>query len=300
MIGYLAASPQLLTEEELSRYKGAYCGLCRTLGERWGLLSRLTLNYDMTFLILLLNALYEPEEEAGTGGCLMHPVKARSWWRSEITAYAADMNVALSYLNLRDDWKDDRKPAALAASALLENAYRRITDTYPRQCEAMEREIRALTELENAGRPDPDGTSLCFGRLLGEVFIYRDDRWKNLLYNTGCGLGRFIYLLDAVTDLEEDRKKHRYNPFSDREDGPETEQQYRDILKLFLGDAVAAFQALPLVQDTGLMRNILCVGLWQAFERKYHPPEKTDDRQATGGNQAQTTDGNQEQTTGGN
>ena len=61
MFGYLIASATSLTEAERSRYKACYCGLCRTLKVRHCQLSRLTLNYYMTFLILLLQALYEPE-----------------------------------------------------------------------------------------------------------------------------------------------------------------------------------------------------------------------------------------------
>ena len=54
MFGYVIANPDSLSPEELARYKSCYCGLCRTLKERHGSLSRLTLTYDMTFLVLLL------------------------------------------------------------------------------------------------------------------------------------------------------------------------------------------------------------------------------------------------------
>ena len=73
MFGYLAAQPGALTQEELARYKSAYCGLCRSLKLRHGELSRLTLNYDLTFLTLLLGSLYEPEERTGEQRCIAHP-----------------------------------------------------------------------------------------------------------------------------------------------------------------------------------------------------------------------------------
>ena len=60
MFGTLIASASSLSEEEMKRYKACYCGLCRSLKQRYGQFSRLTLNYDMTFLILLLQSLYEP------------------------------------------------------------------------------------------------------------------------------------------------------------------------------------------------------------------------------------------------
>ena len=274
MFGYLTASPLLLSEEELSRYKSAYCGLCRSLGDRHGQFSRLTLNYDMTFLVLLLNSMYEPEERGGVSCCVVHPFESREWWRSEATEYAADMNVALSYLNCLDDWNDDGSIRGLAASEALKKRYEVVKSAFPRQCGAMEKEIAALTELEKSGAGDPDASSLIFGRILGEIFVYKDDRWSDLMYNTGCGLGRFIYLLDAVVDLESDVRKGSYNPLRQFYGRPDNEQRFRDFLKIFLGDAVSAFNALPLVKDAGLLRNILCCGLWSSFENKYHPLSK--------------------------
>ncbi len=60
MFGYVQANLSDLSEEERARYRAAYCGLCRTLGQRHGTLSRLSLTYDLTFLMLLLSSLYEP------------------------------------------------------------------------------------------------------------------------------------------------------------------------------------------------------------------------------------------------
>ena len=82
MFGFVVANTEALTDEQTERYKGAYCGLCRTLQKRHGDLSRLTLNYDMTFLVLLLQSLYEPEEPRGKDTCLPHPLQARAWQRS--------------------------------------------------------------------------------------------------------------------------------------------------------------------------------------------------------------------------
>lgn len=271
MFGFLSASPRLLTEEELSRYKAAYCGLCRTLKKSYGQLSRFTLNYDMTFLVLLLNSLYEPEEASGKNVCIAHPAEKRTWWKSVYTDYAADMNIALSYLKCLDDWKDDRKLLALSEAKFLEKTYCGIKENYPRQCLAMESSLEALSELEKEGREDADAAAGAFGMLLGEVFIYRDDIWHDMLYNTGCGLGRYIYLLDAVLDLERDHASGAYNPFKCYYGMSDNEQRFRDILKLFLGDAVSAFNMLPIVQDAQILKNILCIGLWTQFENKYHP-----------------------------
>ena len=107
MFGYVIARKDTLSEEEQARYKGCYCGLCRALRESHGNLSRLALNYDMTFLILVLASLYEPEEQAGAARCPVHPAKPQPYWTCSYSAYAADLNIALTYHKLRDDWLDD-------------------------------------------------------------------------------------------------------------------------------------------------------------------------------------------------
>ena len=57
MFGYVIANLEGLTQAQKDRYKGCYCGLCRVLKQRHGFSGRLTLTYDMTFLVLLLSAL---------------------------------------------------------------------------------------------------------------------------------------------------------------------------------------------------------------------------------------------------
>ena len=59
MFGYVIANKDIMTEEQEARYRACYCGLCHALHKRHGSLSRLTLTYDMTFLVLLLNSMYE-------------------------------------------------------------------------------------------------------------------------------------------------------------------------------------------------------------------------------------------------
>ena len=115
MFGYLVAAAGVLEDQERQRYHSLYCGLCRSLERCFGHPARLTLNYDMTFLVLLLGSLYEPEEEAAQRRCPRHPVEAQRYVCSEISDYAANMNLALAYLKCLDDWRDDRRLSALAA-----------------------------------------------------------------------------------------------------------------------------------------------------------------------------------------
>lgn len=274
MFGYLTAATGILTEEEQNRYKACYCGLCRRLRERHGHSASLTLTFDMTFLVLLISSLYELEETSGTDACAVHPIKARNYWFSEASDYAADMNLALAYHKCMDDWTDDKKPIALAEAKLLKSEYEKVCAQYPRQCEAMVKSIKNLREIELSGEAQADAAADTFGHLMAEALVYKEDRWSDTLREMGIALGRFIYIMDACMDLSNDLFKGRYNPFKEYYGLSDNEQRFRDILKMTLGDCLMCFDRLPLVQDVGIMQNILCCGLWAQFDRKYSEEKK--------------------------
>ena len=259
MFGFVQANAEALHPEEKERYRAVYCGLCHTLGQRHGSLSRFGLTYDMTFLALVLSSLYEPTEQSHTARCAPHPVKKHIYVQNKYIEYAADMTVALVYFKNIDDWNDDKSIKAKAFSSLLEYAYKKVKEKYPRQCSAIEAELKNLSEIEKSGESHPDAAANSFGRLMAAVFIAEDDIWKNYLYAMGYNLGRFIYLADAATDLKKDIEKGRYNPLKNLSVQAD---DLRPTLKLILGQAAQNFEALPLVQDEGIMRNILYSGIW--------------------------------------
>ena len=268
MFGYILVNKEELSQEELARYRGCYCGLCRALKMRYGQISRLSLNFDMTFLILLLTAMYEPEEESGSFRCGIHPLRSHPYWHSRYTDYAADLTVALAYFNCLDDWKDDRSLAGLAGAKTLEKASRTSLSRWPRQGKAIESGLAELERIENTSGASPDAASDCFGRLLGELFVCEEDRWADSFRAFGQELGRFVYMLDACVDEERDRKKGSYNPLFLIDGGSLSAERKEDILKMLMGACVSEFEKLPVVQDTGILRNILYSGVWTRFNEK--------------------------------
>lgn len=265
MFGYVVANKQDLTPEQQEHYRACYCGLCRVLGQRYGTAGRMTLTYDMTFLILLLTSLYEPAWEEGSARCAAHPSKKHPYWHNEVTGYAAAMNVALAYYNCLDDWRDEKNLLGFSGARLLKPHYQRIREQYPRQCAAIERELDALTVLERAGSRGIDGPANCFGALMGELFVWREDRWADALRELGAGLGRYVYAMDAYEDVDKDIKRRRYNPLAEQRTAPAFRERCRDILTLFIGEGAAAFERLPLVEDLPLLRNILYSGVWNKY-----------------------------------
>ena len=270
LFGYVAANPKYMTEQEQQRYRSAYCGLCRSLGKRHGQLTRLSLNFDMTFLSLFLGAMYEPVEEEVQFRCVVHPKEPHNAVTTQFTEYAADMNVLLAYLNCMDNWVDDKNVLALAESVLFRKGYNEVCMRYPRQAAVIQREMEMLARLEREGCAEPDAAANCFGRLLGELFVpYEEDHFAQELREFGFYLGKFIYLYDACMDWEADQKKGCYNPVLLRFGAPLEKEFVQEILVPYISRCVQIFERLPIVQDGVIIRNILYSGVWQAFTKKY-------------------------------
>ena len=280
MFGYIEANAKTLNEEQLRRYRSAYCGLCRSLRERYGELCRLTLSYDMTFLVLLLNSMYEPDELCGMDCCLPHPFRARAWRRSRFTDYAADMSVAMAYFNLADDWDDEKNLLALGGTKLLHAAYEKVKSHRPEPCAALEEQLAELKEIERAALPDPDAAANCFGRLMGAVFTPEEDSvWSGRIRAFGEALGRFVYMMDACVDYEKDKRRGSYNPLRFMDNGELTEDEKLTILKILIGDCTAEFERLPLVRDVDLMRSVLYSGVWHRYAIKLQKEKRGADDQ---------------------
>lgn len=271
MFGYVQANVSDLSQEEQIRYRSAYCGLCRVLGERHGFPSRLSLTYDLTFLTLLLSSLYEPEETQGQCRCIVHPCRKHRYMTNACTEYAADMTVALVYYKCLDDWNDEKSLSKKAYASLLEKRYAQVKQDWPQQCTAIETCMKELSAIENSNTEDPDAAASCFGRLMEVIFLYRTDHWEEHLRALGYGLGQYIYLADAAVDLKDDIKNGNYNPLKSLSAEP---RELRPALQMVLGEASRAFEILPLVQDVHLLRNILYSGLWIKYNRGMQKNEK--------------------------
>ena len=267
MFGFVPASTGELNNKQKNRYGGVYCGICREIRMRATQTARLGLRYDMAFLALLLMSLYEPEEERGGLHCAAHPLRRREWIDNDYVRYAADMNTALAYYKLLDDWEDDRKISAKLLASTFQKALPDIARQYPRQCTAITACLEQLHRLEGDNCPNPDEPAACFGHLMAELLVYREDLWAPALRQLGFHLGRFIYMADAAVDYRRDKRKGKYNPFlamGTGEDWP----RWEEYLVLAMGRCTANYETLPLVQDKALLDNILYSGVWVNFRGK--------------------------------
>lgn len=266
MFGYVTTNMEEMKVKDYRKYRTFYCGICQDLKEFHGQTSRLTLTYDMTFLAILLTGLYETEVTHGKYSCALHPLKKHDCSRNEVTAYAADMNVLLCYYNLLDDWVDEKKPIPLALARMLQKDVKRLKEKYPRQAKAILLYLKKLRVCEKANRPGLDLASGYTGEMLEEIFVWKQDCWEETLRKIGHALGKFIYLMDAFEDVEQDKKKGNYNPWIFMADDREFQQRAGQILTLLAAECSREFEKLPILEYIDILRNILYSGIWTKYD----------------------------------
>lgn len=280
MFGYVTVNKPELKFKEFDVYQFYYCGLCRELKEKHGVMGQLTLTYDMTFLVLLLTGLYEPETDAKECRCAAHPLTKHPCGRNEFTAYAADMNILLTYYKCMDDWKDERKHLKYLYAAALSRGEKRSARRYAQKAGVIRQMLQKLDAAEQEGarrgsrgasdrqteEEELDRMAGYFGKITEEIFVYKKDEWEESLRRTGFFLGKFIYLIDAYVDLEKDRKKGCYNPFEGLCVYPDFERQAERILTMMMAECCRSFERLPILENISILRNILYGGVWSRYE----------------------------------
>lgn len=215
MFGYVRPAAPRLGEAENERFRAAYCGLCHALGRRYGFPARFLLNYDLTFLAILLSP---PDAPAcSPRRCAVHPCKGCGAMEgTDALDRAADHSVVLSWWQLQDHIADHGFLAGLkhrCASLFLRRAYRRARERAPAFDAAVRRQLRDLSEREAERCASLDAAAEPFAALLAEVAESEaDETRRRVLRQLFYHLGRWIYLVDAADDFAQDAKSGNYNP----------------------------------------------------------------------------------------
>lgn len=272
MFGYVRPPAQELPPEELERFRGLYCGLCHTLSQRYGQAARFILNYDLTYLALLLSDGTAGEERRSR--CYASPVKKRPYLASNAAMeLAADESVILAYWQLRDgvadhDWFPGLKYRA--GAGLLESAYRKAAALRPDFDAAVRRQLQQLSRLEQAGDPSMDKAADTFAVLLSSAAAeVTDPVRRRILEQLLYHLGRWVYLIDAADDLKKDAASGNYNPVALRyglTDGVWTAESRREFVLTLdhsIHQMAAAFELWDFGVWTPVLESTLYAGLFQ-------------------------------------
>lgn len=258
MFGLVNADMASLSDSDKKIYQSYYCGLCQSLKRDFGFFGQMTLNFDMTFLVLFLSAYFDTKDTTETFFCKIHPIKRKTAIKNKFTEYGAKMNILLTYYKLQDDINDDNSKKARLFQRFLKKEN---TSLFEKE-EKIKFFLEKLAEIEKADEHNPDIPANCFGNIMGEIFdIYNNDE---KLFDFGYALGKVIYIMDACIDKKDDIKKCRYNPMVEI-----PSEEFQQILTILLCDCTDIYDKMNITKNKTVIDNILFSGIWCQFRRRF-------------------------------
>ena len=273
MFGYIAPLKSDLKIWEFEVYNAYYCAICHAVKRRYGEIPRLLLSYDAVFIAMLAEEQGGESQEPSfsTFRCLNNPLKKRNEAaKSAGIDYAADVMVFLGWLSLKDRKEDKdsgnlcKEVVTTAGEALLRRAGRKAAEKLGEKAQVCNECFDDQRLLESEKEESLDKAADPTGRMMSVLLDYRgyvdsnDSEASSIMRELGYHMGRYIYIIDAVDDLEKDRKNGSYNPLILR---PETSEVLKTVVSLDLSRICEMTDKLNLVNNKTIIDNILYLGL---------------------------------------
>lgn len=270
MFGYIRPLKNELKIREFEQFKACYCALCHVLAREYGQASRFILNYDFTFLAMLLwqeDSFVACENKR----CIVSPFRKKCVCVSSPSLeLCAGLSLILAYWKLQDSIADNgffqSIPARLGAF-FLRRAYRKAAERFSSFDRQVVKYLTELSALEKAGEPSLDKMADKFALLLRAAAERETGEKEMVVSQMLYHMGRWIYIVDAIHDLEEDYKDKRYNPVSVRFGlcSYELSEEEKEYLKTTLIHSenmiTSAYELLPYGAWTDIIKNIIYLGM---------------------------------------
>lgn len=306
MLGYVKVFKPELKVREYEVYCGYYCGVCKSIGKRYGQLPRMALSYDSAFLAILLESLNSDVDVPSQEHCIAHPlIKKKTIIRNTAIDFAADVMLILAWYKLMDDANDEGKLYAKGTMAAFKRVFKKLRKRHPALCEGIEAHLAELSLLEKEKCANLDMAAEAFSKIM-EIIFSEGFRYINglkeekaqesgappgdieeALATIGYHMGKWIYLIDAADDIEENAASGAYNPLFYRfkfDKETETAEEFRkrieDDLKFNLYHYLAmisnCLDTLEISKNKGIIENVIYFGLNRKTEEIIYQtdPEK--------------------------
>lgn len=274
MFGYIKIHKEELLVREYEAYKSVYCGLCKRMGKEYSFLSKFILSYDSTFYAMFLMSQNYKCTGFERKRCTCNPLKKCTFCKGgeEALSKAAALSVILAYYKLVDDIQDSgffKRTAVKIIKPIFSHWRKKAAKRYP-QIDIFAKEmLYSQFEAEKDADCCLDMAAEPTARMLSNLFTIEteDKSLKKVYEQLGYQLGRWIYLIDAADDLQDDIKKQNFNPFLLLDEQERNKENYRIILSRCLAQAYDAYNLIDIIDFKGILDNIILKGLPLTQER---------------------------------
>lgn len=273
MFGYVKIYKPELKVKDYEAYQGVYCSLCKQLGHDYGVLSRLTLNYDFT--LLALTRLSFASECCGfkESRCSFNPSKKCQQCINggDELSFAAAAAMIMCYHKVNDDIADSSFAKGLAKRMLKPYFLlkrKKAAERYPELdkiiSSAMENQALAERSRDSGVDASAHPSAKAMGELLSVGF---EGEKEEKLYRFGYLVGRWVYLADALDDMESDRNTQSYNVFNNKfTDEKEARDYAVSAVNLTAGQLVREYETLNPERFSAILENIVYDGLYNSMQ----------------------------------
>lgn len=272
MFGYVRINKGELLVREYEAYRGVYCSLCRALGKRYGVFSRLILSYDMTFFAMVRFAAKGILPQFRPGRCPFNPAKKCNYCTnaSDVFDDVCAAAILMFYYKVRDNLSDApvwKRPLFLMLLPYAAWKRKKARRRFVWMDDLLSDAMKAQSAIEQAGTDSFDRAAHPSADALGKLFSFGTAEKQDAYYRFGYFVGRWVYLTDAADDLKDDLKHHAFNVFvnafslTSRALSAQQAEDIRATLNVSTARAIEALDATGLTVMKPILENILYDGM---------------------------------------
>ena len=269
MFGYLTVHKPELKFKEFEAYKAVYCTLCKNIRKNYGLISSFALNYECTFLALFDLGIDKSCPNFEKCRCTVNPLKKcnKCVGADDKFDFASAVTIILTYYKLLDAVEDSGFLKSIAyrfAKMLFKRKFKIASKKYPAVENIARIYIDEQNKIEKDNNTSVDVAADPTANMLKALFAELDMTNNDKLSRFGYCIGRWIYLIDALDDIDDDLKTGSFNVFLANANGRninELKQYAFGVLNFTLGEAISALEDIEIYHFRSIIYNIVRDGM---------------------------------------
>lgn len=277
LLGYVKAFKPEMKIRDYELYRGIYCSLCRALGRNYSPIAQLFLSYDFALAAVLRLAVQTDGCSFSQKRCPYNPAKkCLICSKKDELDFCAHAVIITVFYKIVDNMQDKGFKSKLIAYLIYPIIYlmhKKAARLAPEIEKAVEQAMEEQRLAEKKTDVCLDEAAHPSANALGKVFsLGFEGENSQLLYTLGYMTGRFVYIIDAADDLEDDLKSGSFNPFTDADISNENSrkefaQRVRGMLNLTQHSALEALDTIEIKRFEDILENIVFDGLNHCGEK---------------------------------
>jgi len=275
LFGYIRPYKPLLLMKDFQMYKDIYCSLCKRLGKDYGFLARFTLSYDCTFFSMIKMGLDGVCPQFKKGRCVVNPLKRCSYCvgGQDALQMASALSVISVYYKIQDDIQDSglfKKILCYLIKPFAGHWRKKAMKSFPQIENIVKNMTQQQWQIEKHKNSSIDvcaePTAIMLRDLM--VLLAKGESEKLVFSQFGYFLGKWVYLIDAADDYNEDKINGGFNPFVNRFADMEILEKDRllyinGVLNDIVSHILSAYNLMDIRICNDILNNTLKDGIGQ-------------------------------------